>query len=363
MNKLIFIMPSLKTGGGNRVFFELANCILDQYEVTVVYPFNNIEGNSFVIDKRIRFQSVGKFAPSKIKKVFNLFKTIIFVNKNYSNIPILISDPLFCIFIAFLKDKKNIYRFIQADDYSIFDANHVFTNNLFIKIYKLLCKLSYEVKVNYIFNSNFTYNAFLKISKRNDVPCHLVYPAVNHSIFFNRHNSNRDKNFSICVVGRQHKLKGLATFQFALKNLSDEIKDKICSIYIISHEDLSNFLFPDKVIFIKPKSDAELAEYYNKSTVFISTSWWEGFGLPALEAMSCGCAVITSDNQGCHEYAFDRKNCLYFEPKNDLQLMNCIKEVLENVDLRNCLSKQAEIDSKKFSWENSAIQLIEIITK
>lgn len=61
----------------------------------------------------------------------------------------------------------------------------------------------------------------------------------------------------------------------------------------------------------------EIAYYMNLSHIFISTSWWEGFGLPPLEAMACGCAVILSNSGGVNEYAQLDDNCLMFDPRNE----------------------------------------------
>lgn len=363
MNKIVFVTPSLKTGGGNRVFFELANCLIKKFEVIIIYPNNSSEGNTFEIDSKILIQSIGSKANSNIQKILNIKKTIKFINMNYEGIPVILSDPIFCLFINKVKDKKNTYRFIQADDYCIFDDNHVFEHEIYKKIYKFLCKKSYAAEVNYIFNSKFTYQSYLKISKRTDVIYNVVFPAVNHHVFYNQHNPIRKTSLSICIVGRQHKWKGLKTFQFALQHLSNEIMNSISNIYVISNDNLSDFVFPKKVFIIKPKSDSEISEYYNKSNIFVSTSWWEGFGLPALEAMSCGCAVITSDNKGCREYAENNKNSLYFEPKNEMQLINNIELLVKNSSLRENLAKQAEKDAEKFSWISSAQQLCDILFK
>ncbi len=362
MNKIVFVTPSLKTGGGNRVFFELANCLLDEYGIEIIYPKNSDEGNTFNIDPKIKIQTVGLKAKSKLQKVLNVRRTIRFVNRNYENTPIIVSDPILCLFINSFQDKKNIYRFIQADDYCIFDNNHILNNIIAKKIYKFMCKKSYKARVNYIFNSRFTYDSYINVSRRKDVLYKLVYPAVNHETFYNMHNVSRDSGISICVVGRRHKLKGLETFQFALEQLPDEYYKFITKIMIISHDDLSDFTFPRQVQIIKPKSDAEIAEYYNLANIFISTSWWEGFGLPALEAMCCGCAVITSDNKGCREYAFDKKNCLFFEPKKTEELVKCLKLLIESKELRENLASQGEKDSFNFSWINSAKQLKEILS-
>lgn len=363
MNKIVFVTPSLKTGGGNRVFFELSNCMIKKYgcEVEILYPNNSDERNTFNMDSRIHIRAVGKKGNSSIQKICNIKKTIGFINKNFAAIPVIISDPIFCLFISEIKRKECVYRFVQADDYCIFDDNHVFHNIMVKKFYKYLCRKSYKVRVQYIFNSKFTYDAFVSVSGRKDVPYKLVYPAIDHSCFFNRHNPVREQKNSICVVGRRHKLKGLATFQFALEQMPFSIMREISSIYIISHDDLSEFNFSDAVSIVRPKSDYEIAEYYNRATIFISTSFWEGFGLPALEAMGCGCAVITSDNKGCREYALPDINCLYFEPKNVEDLIDCIQRLVLNRTLRDRLALQGEEDSQKFSWDDSALQFYNII--
>lgn len=363
MNKIVFITPSLKSGGGNRVFFELANCLCDRYNIDVVYPANSNGTNTFTINKKINFLKIGKYSNLKILKILNILKVFSYVNKNYKNVTVILSDPIMCLFIQRLCAENNIYRFLQADDYEIYEHNHVFNLRFVKALYKYFCKKSYSARVNYIFNSKFVYDIFLEVSKRKDVCCQLVYPAVNHEVFFNRKYKIRDDKISICVVGRQNRWKDLAIFQSAVLSLSPDLKKKIDKIYVISHDDLSSFTFPDWVEIVRPKSDEMIADYYNKSTIFISTSWWEGFGLPALEAMACGCSVITSDNKGCREYAVDNKNCLYFTPKRLDALLNCIEELVNSPVLRNRLALEGEKDSYKFSWMRSSEQLVDLISR
>ena len=361
MNKIVFITPSLKSGGGNRVFFELANCLCDRFNIDVVYPANGNESNTFTINEKINFFKIGQYSIFKIKKIINILKTFSYINKNYQNDIVILSDPIMCLFIRKLFTYNRIFRFLQANDYEIYEHNHVFRLQCVKNIYKFLCKKSYSADVNYIFNSKFVYDSFVNISKRTDIPCRLVYPAVNHNIFFNKKYKIREVQHSICVVGRRHKLKDIAIFKSAILSLTADLKNKIDKIYIITHDDLSTFNFPDSIEIIKPKSDEMIADYYNRSTIFISTSWWEGFGLPALEAMACGCSVITSDNKGCREYAIDNKNCLFFTPKKLDELLNCIEKLLNDRLLRERLANEGERDSYNFSWFRSSEQLVDII--
>ena len=47
MNKIVFIAPSIKTGGGNRVFIELANILCEEYDISVLFPSNSEETTRF----------------------------------------------------------------------------------------------------------------------------------------------------------------------------------------------------------------------------------------------------------------------------------------------------------------------------
>lgn len=358
--KLFFLTPSIKTGGGNRVFIELANILCDTNDISIIYPQNSSENNTFQRNNKIKFIGIGSFSESKIKKIFNLLQSISFINKKeYIDTKIVISDPIFCIFIPLIKNKKRVFRFMQSDDYGIFDDGKILGKGIILKLYKKLCLLSYNYRVSYIFNSKFVYDKFCLNSKRNDIPYRLVYPAINHSIFTDDRISESSK-CSICLVARKHPLKGLITFINVFQKLPTEIKNKIGVITLISHDDLSDFNTEGMEI-VKPECDNDIAHIYQKSDIFISTSWYEGFGLPPLEAMACGCAVITSKSGGVNEFAKENVNCLMFEPKNETELTEKLVILLNDENLRKTIAEEGAKTAKNFNWNKSALQLLEII--
>jgi glycosyltransferase involved in cell wall biosynthesis len=359
MKTIVFIIPSLKTGGGNRVFLELANCLVSRYNIIVLLPDNNPEVNSFFIHERIKIKKIGKYPKNKLEKLLNIIKVYFYINKNHGKDKIIISDPIMCLFLMMIKCKDNLYRFIQADDYAMFDDKYLLNNSLFLCIYKILCRISYRERVNYIFNSIFTYNKYVFYSRRNNIDIKIVYPAINHSIFYDKKMGIRKHKLNICLVGRKHPWKGLQTFIDMYNELDSNYRDMLDTIFIISHDDLSNF---DMRYFnlIKAGSDEEIADIYNRSSIFISTSWWEGFGLPGLEAMACGCAVITSDSGGVKEYAYD-KNAIFFTPKNSQELKAALIKLINNRDMIHVLAESGRISARKFSWEKSASQLDNIL--
>ncbi|MGL6168630.1 MAG: glycosyltransferase family 4 protein [Fusobacteriaceae bacterium] len=358
MEKICFITPQFKTGGGNRVFVELANELVKHNNVEIVFPNNSLEQNTFELNKDIKIFPIGKYYNFSLLKLFNMIYSLFWIRKNRKDYKLIITDPIMSLFY-FILPQKNLYRFVQADDYRIFDDKAIIKNTLFLNIYKLLTKISYKSKkIKYIFNSKYVYETFLKDSK-NKVQFRLVHPSINKKIFFNK-NIRSENELNICIVARKHPWKGFITFIEAWKKSA--LSSKIDNVYIISHDDLSSFDLSDgKFKIIKPKSDEEISNTMNKSHIFLSTSWWEGFGLPPLEAMACGNSVIVSDSGGVTEYAKHDYNCLIYPPKDVDALVEKIDELILDVSKRKKLIKNSENTINKFSWKKSSEDFIKYI--
>jgi glycosyltransferase involved in cell wall biosynthesis len=99
-------------------------------------------------------------------------------------------------------------------------------------------------------------------------------------------------------------------------------------------------------------TDDELVALYNLCKAFIFPSWHEGFGLPALEAMSCGRAAICSNTSSLPEVV-GRDDAL-FDPFDEMSIAEKIEHVLTDDDFRLDLERHGVKQSKKFSWDRSA---------
>lgn len=359
--KIIFIAPSIKTGGGNRVFVELANQLCDSHSVCIVYPNNSSDVNTFHKEEGVQLIKIGKSATSRLAKLWNMVCCIRYLNKLDSTFKLICSDPIFCLLLRFVRYKERIYRFIQADDYRIYDDGNILGKGVFLKFYKRLCLYSYQQKINFIFNSRFVYETFCADAHRTDVVFRKVHPAINHEIFAPVERAlSPFHGCSLCLIARKHPWKGLKTFFNVYRNLPEVAKELISDVTLVSHDDLSSFDTRGMNI-IKPTCDEDIAKVYQSSDIFISTSWWEGFGLPPLEAMSCGCPVICSDSGGVNEYAKPGDNCLMFQPKNEEQLKSVLLKLLDDRNLRETLAIQGIKTAKDFNWKDSAKHLLDII--
>ncbi|MFH1536159.1 MAG: glycosyltransferase family 1 protein [Patescibacteria group bacterium] len=105
----------------------------------------------------------------------------------------------------------------------------------------------------------------------------------------------------------------------------------------------------------------ELAVFYNLATIYVQPSIYEGFGLPVLQAFTCGTPVVSSNCGSLPEIGGN--SAVYFDPTNLKQFVSILKDVLENVSLRNKLSKLGLSQAAKFSWKKVADETISIYLK
>ncbi len=118
---------------------------------------------------------------------------------------------------------------------------------------------------------------------------------------------------------------------------------------------------PIKVIKTGFVSDEQLAELYKNCSLFIFPSFHEGFGLPVLEAMSCGAPVIASNRTSIPEVICNER--AMFDPSKPLEMKNLIEQSLLDNDFSEVLKKNAQVQSNKFSWENCAHLAIDACEK
>lgn len=116
---------------------------------------------------------------------------------------------------------------------------------------------------------------------------------------------------------------------------------------------------PDCVKHVGYVTDGELRALYEHATSFIYPSFYEGFGLPPLEAMSCGCPVIVSNSASLPEVCGDA--ALYCDPYSPADIADKIKLVLNDKLLRSQLVQKGLERAQFFTWEQSVRQVFEVI--
>jgi glycosyltransferase involved in cell wall biosynthesis len=114
----------------------------------------------------------------------------------------------------------------------------------------------------------------------------------------------------------------------------------------------------DRVVFTGYVSDEDLALLYHGSLALVYPSLYEGFGLPILEAMSCGTPVICSNTSSMPEVAGDA--AIMIDPLNVGELADAIGSVAQSNSLREQLRHRGFARASSFSWLKTARQTLKV---
>lgn len=164
----------------------------------------------------------------------------------------------------------------------------------------------------------------------------------------------------ILYVGKRSYYKGFDNLLLAYSRWNSNREFKLAlvgsALSEAERENISSLGLSEQVVVFEKIEDDLLCELYNLARAFIYPSVYEGFGIPLLEAMACGCPVIASKIPSTVEVAGDVP--IYFEPSN-------IESLLKALDLATTgedLSTRVEMGLQKatnYSWEKTAKTIYE----
>lgn len=114
-----------------------------------------------------------------------------------------------------------------------------------------------------------------------------------------------------------------------------------------------------QIQFINDASDGELKALYQGATALLMPSLSEGFGLPALEAMMCGCPVVATTAGAVREVCGDA--ALYADPHQANKWAQAMLSLSDNPDRRTQLAHKGQEHARHFTWKRAATQVLEAI--
>ncbi|MCX6730146.1 MAG: glycosyltransferase family 1 protein [Candidatus Portnoybacteria bacterium] len=116
--------------------------------------------------------------------------------------------------------------------------------------------------------------------------------------------------------------------------------------------------FKDDIIFVGFIDEEDKSCLYNLAKIFVYPSFFEGFGLPPLEAMACGVPTIVSNKSSLPEVV--GSSAIMIDPQNLNEISWAIKEILENQELSNYLVKTSTKHTKQFNWDKTAKEILQL---
>lgn len=175
----------------------------------------------------------------------------------------------------------------------------------------------------------------------------VIPNAINPDDFY-KTKSLSSRNRTICMSYHPLPKKNVAlgiNILIQVKKLYPDLQATIFSARPIRHN------VPSWInIEIRPTL-SRLRDIYNESTVFLSPSEREGWPLPPMEAMACGCVVVAVENQGIKEYITDGVSGLLASKNNIQKLCDHIKNVFESPVLRKNIVNEGMKQVASFNWD------------
>jgi len=187
------------------------------------------------------------------------------------------------------------------------------------------------------------------------------------SIWFHIKKDERPypKNYFL-YVGNVKPHKNLIALLQAFELLKDNISHDIVIVgkkhgFITQDKNIDHVAqkLMNRVHFTGYVSDSSLQQWVAHAEALIFPSLYEGFGLPPLEAMACGCPVLCSNAASLPEVCGDA--VLYFDPYQPKDIAKKIEMLICSPSLRNELIEKGKTRAHQFTWEKSAAQVINII--
>jgi glycosyltransferase involved in cell wall biosynthesis len=165
------------------------------------------------------------------------------------------------------------------------------------------------------------------------------------------------------AIGSMEPRKNLKNILLAYKELLQETKD-LPRLVLFGHawrKETSKTLIEKMglskhIIHLGGVSENDLPALYSGAIAFVYPSLYEGFGLPVLEAMACGCPVITSNTSSLPEIAQDA--AILVNPSKPEEIKNALADLSKTQSLREAFIHKGFEKVKQFSWQNATNKLM-----
>jgi glycosyltransferase involved in cell wall biosynthesis len=185
----------------------------------------------------------------------------------------------------------------------------------------------------------------------------VIYNGVDTSIF-RPLNLKRTENSLLLVTNTEDRKKGVLYLFQAMQQLPEEVK--LIVVDEVKKRNYASVLREEmglqaRVTFTGRLSTEDLVKQYNKASVVVVPSVYEGFGLPAAEASACAAPVIATSGGALPEVVADGESGLVVPPMDPEALAEAIRTLLSNPDLREGMgNKGRERVQHLFTWQKAA---------
>lgn len=365
--KLVIDTVSLLSSltGIGRYTYEIAKSLKtnDMFELYFFYGYH-----SQILSTPLDSREIKKIKSFIIK--IPLLKKIV---RKVLNISSVLFSPTYDLYwqpsfipMSGIKAKKTItsvhdFSFISHKDFHPKERIEYFENNFFQNIYRS------DIIIT---GSHYSKTEILQRLKFSEDKVKVIYHGIDHSIFkiYDRFDLpfTLPKKF-IFSVGSIEPRKNLIGLLKAYNNLSEKIQSEyklvLAGFKGWENKEIMELIAKNRenIHYLGFIDDIELAKVYNLASLFVFPSFYEGFGLPPLEAMACGTPVVSSNLTSMPEVCQDA--AIYCDPYDTADIKQKIELVLGDEALQNELIDKGIKRASEFSWQKSAQNHLDVFSE
>lgn len=182
----------------------------------------------------------------------------------------------------------------------------------------------------------------------------IIYSALESKIFYPREKERNENEISITIVGSEDfKFKNVGEVLEVIRELKEKYQIKLN--WITQTEPKIN-KEEGKNAIVNPEQKI-IGDVLRNTDIYICNSEYESFGLPTLEAMTCGATVITTDTGGMRDFVIDRENALVIKHHNKEDMKEKIEMLINDKNLMHKMSQNGIATASKFNWDNTILSM------
>ncbi len=325
---IVYVMTHTGVCGGTKIILEQANQLVRQEQkVTLVSHFDKPDW--FPVDNKVQYVQV----PFSKELTLGIPCCDVVVATYWRE-----------IYECILRKKAPVVYFEQGD-YHLFDWDHVDERE------KAYIYVQYQT-VPFLFTVSEGAADQIKNVFHREVD--LIPNAIDERIFHpDPSKEHALEVLRIAMIGsEQNEFKRIPDIRDAIRILEQRGYD--VELYWVSPDMPMD---PQGHLAVNPPQKT-IGDFLRTADYFVSASVYESFSLPVLEAMACGCAVLTTKNKGVLSYAVEGKNCVFVHMHNPSDIADKIEVLQADKPLRDTLVAGGKETAKLFSWDAIIPRLI-----
>ena len=323
--KIVFVLPGIGVSGGIAVVFRHANMLLNSgHDVSIINAGHNFDTSWYgSIDFPIFSLDDVARCPDIISNIDMIFAT------GWTTADFLRKIPA----------KRSLY-FVQSDERRFVDDES--TKSIIAETYRMPCEYISEAKwVIDMLRAEFGQLA------------HYIPNGIDLTTFHPSNDKSESRRRVLIEGPIDIPFKGMADAYAAVADIE-------CERWIVSAagKPLASWKY-DR--FFEAVPMAEMRTIYSSCDVMLKMSKVEGFYGPPMEAMACGCAVVTSKVTGYNEYIIDGENALVVDAGDVIGAHTAVERLLDDESLRRKLVEGGYRTVRNWSWEQSHQAMLRVV--